>query len=81
MNNLKYMLIPLNAGIITCIFICLHAVIFKIKFFNNKKFLSGIPSECQTILIQIKTDVCQAWSATKLFAKAVSAIYEKGGRV
>ena len=43
---------------------------FFINFF--KKNLSGIPSECQTVWIQIRYDICQAWSGSKLFAKVIS---------
>ena len=49
-------------------FFCLF--FFLIYFF--KKNLSGIPSECQTVWIQIRPDVSSAWSGPKLFAKVIS---------
>ena len=43
---------------------------FKINLFRKKN--SVIPSECQTVWIQIRPDICQAWSGSNLFAKVIS---------
>ena len=50
-------------------------------FFSKSTFWkinSGIQSEYQTVWIQIKLDVCRAWSGSKLFAHRVK-FCKKGG--
>ena len=53
-------------GNFACFFVC---GFFYIYFF--KKNLSGIPSEFETVWIQIRPGFCQAWSGSKLFAKVI----------
>ena len=50
-------------------FYCHLLTAFKKSFFP--KILSGTLSECQTVWIQIRTDICQSWSGSKLFAKVI----------
>ena len=57
----------------TC-WVILHALLSSANFFQNQlfqKILSGIPSECQTVWIQIRPDICRAWSGYKLFANVI----------
>ena len=49
-------------------FYCL-LIYFNINF---PKILSGIPPGCQRVWIQIRPEVCRAWSGSKLFAKFIN---------
>ena len=43
--------------------VILHASQSPADFFQNqlfRKFLSGIPSECQAVWVQIRPDICRA---------------------
>ena len=55
---------------------CSKVTLLSADFFQNllfQKIISGTPSECQMVWIQIRTDViCLSWSWSKLFAKVIS---------
>ena len=67
-------LTTLHAGKHLTIFCLL--LIFFLQDYTFSKNISGIPSEFQTVCIQIRPE-CRAWSGSKLFSKAISRWHQQ----
>ena len=81
--------IPQDNNLVLCFFCMLSNFLSfwcrLLTYFQNQlfqKILSGALSECQTVLIQIRTDIlseCRSWSGSKLFAKVQLSKFLKIG--
>ena len=85
LSPLKVYLFPLTLcmlGNFTCFFVICGFFFFSINFFQ--KHLSGIPSECQTVWIQIRPDILSGLICVQTICKGyqqISNVTSRGERV